>query len=132
MQELWDHVPTTRKRKSEYIHQSLLDANPACSSNVDATTNFIQTNPTHYSRKITDVDHTTPPDRNNVKVRWYTNFVHVNNFSSNPKNPMPIGIHKYLPSLSLILGSLEDEENKMRMLVNTGSAINTGNLRFHM
>ena len=45
---------------------------------------------------------------------------------------MPIGIHNFLPSVSLILGSLEGEENKMRMLVDTGSAINTGNLRFHM
>ena len=63
-QELWAHVPTTRNRKSEPIHQSFLDADPACSFNVDTTTNFIQTNPAHNLRKITDVDHTTQPDNN--------------------------------------------------------------------
>ena len=58
-QELWTHVPITRKRNSETIHQSLLDTDLVYSSNVDATTNFKQTNPAHNSRKRTDVDHTT-------------------------------------------------------------------------
>ena len=49
-QEIWAHVSTTRKRKSEPIHQYLLDANPVCSSNVDATANFIQTNSAHNSK----------------------------------------------------------------------------------
>ena len=29
-QEIWAHVPTTRKKKSEAIHQSLIDADPSC------------------------------------------------------------------------------------------------------
>ena len=45
---------------------------------------------------------------------------------------MPIGINNSLPSVSLILGTLADEKNKIRMLVDTGAAMNTGNLRFHM
>ena len=45
---------------------------------------------------------------------------------------MPTGIDNSLPSASLILGILEDNGNKMRMLVETGAAMNTGNLRFHM
>ena len=45
---------------------------------------------------------------------------------------MPIGINNSLPSVSLILGILEDEENKMRMLVDTGAAMNTDNFDFHM
>ena len=45
---------------------------------------------------------------------------------------MPIGINNYPPSVSLILGIREDEENKMRMLVDTGAAMNTGNIDFHM
>ena len=32
---------------------------------------------------------------------------------------MPIGINDSLPSVSLIFGILVDEENKMRMLVDT-------------
>ena len=59
-------------------------------------------------------------------------FVRVNNFSSNSKKPMPIGINNSLSSVSLILDILEDEENKIRMRVDTGAVMNTGNLSFHM
>ena len=45
---------------------------------------------------------------------------------------MPIGINNALPSISLILGILEDEANKMRMLVDAGAAMNPGNFDFHM
>ena len=45
---------------------------------------------------------------------------------------MPIGINNSLPSVSLILGSREDDENKMRMLVDTGAAMNTGDIDFHL
>ena len=45
---------------------------------------------------------------------------------------MPVGINNSLPSVSLILGILEDDENKVRMLVDTGAAMNMGNCRFHM
>ena len=45
---------------------------------------------------------------------------------------MPIGINNSLPSVSLILGSSEEEENTMRMLVDTGAAMNTGNIDFHL
>ena len=42
---------------------------------------------------------------------------------------MHIGIKKSLSSISLVLGIEEDEESKMRMLVDTESAMNTGNLQ---
>ena len=51
---------------------------------------------------------------------------------SNPKKPTPIGINSSLPSINLMLGILEDEENKMRMLVDIGAVINIGNFDFHM
>ena len=117
---------------SEPIHQSLLDTDLACSSNVDTNTHFIQTNPAHNSRKRTDVEHTTQTDKNNIKPRWYAVFVHINNIWYNPKKLLPIGINNYFPSISLILGILEDEKRKIRILVNTGAAMNTGNLHFHM
>ena len=66
------------------------------------------------------------------EARWYAIFVYVNNVLSNPKKPMPIGINNALPSVSLILGSREDDENKMRMLVDTGAAMNTGDIDFHL
>ena len=44
---------------------------------------------------------------------------------------MPISINNSLPSVTLHLGLLEDEENTMRMLVNTGAVMNSGNLAYH-
>ena len=45
---------------------------------------------------------------------------------------MPIPIKKYLPSVCLHLGSVEDEEKKMRMLLDTGAAMNSGSLTYHL
>ena len=45
---------------------------------------------------------------------------------------MHIGINNSIPSVSLIIGILEDEENKIRRLIDTGAVMNTSNLRFHM
>ena len=45
---------------------------------------------------------------------------------------MPISVNNSLPSVSLIIGIHEDEESKMRMLVDTGAAMNTGNLQYHL
>ena len=45
---------------------------------------------------------------------------------------MHIGINNALPSISLILGILEDEAKKIRMLVDAGAAMNPGNFDFHM
>ena len=44
---------------------------------------------------------------------------------------MPISINNSLPSIYLNIGLLVDKENKIRMLVNTGTAMNTGNLDYH-
>ena len=45
---------------------------------------------------------------------------------------MPIGVNNSLPSVSLILGIIEDEDNRIRMLVDTWAAMNTGNFDFHI
>ena len=45
---------------------------------------------------------------------------------------MPIPINNSLPSVCLHLGSVEDDENKIRMLLNTGAAMNSGNLTYHL
>ena len=68
----------------------------------------------------------------NKEVRWYAILFMLIIYCLTLKKPMPIGINNSLPSVSLILGILEDEENKMRMLVDTGAAMNTDNFDFHM
>ena len=45
---------------------------------------------------------------------------------------MPVQINNYLPSICIHLGLIEDEENKMRMLLDTGVAMNSSNLNCHL
>ena len=45
---------------------------------------------------------------------------------------MPISLNNFLPSVNLHLGLIEDEENKMRMLIDTGAAMNSGNLAYYL
>ena len=45
---------------------------------------------------------------------------------------MSIGINNSLSSVSLQLGIPEDDENRIRMLVDTGTAMNTGDFQYHM
>ena len=45
---------------------------------------------------------------------------------------MPIAINNSLPSICLNLGSVENEENKIRMLLDTGAAINSSSLTYHL
>ena len=132
-QELWAHVPTTRTKKSSDVHQSIHDSKPPSPSTITVNTNNIRTITQTNTRKRTEDGLTTHQDTQKTKeARWYAIFVYVNNVLSNPKKPMPIGINNSLPSVSLILGSREEEENKMRMLVDTGAAMNTGNIDFHL
>ena len=82
--ELWAHVPTTRKKKSEPIHQSLIDADPSCSPSNKATANCIQTDIAPNPRKRLDNFHGTKSTNNSSKeARFHAIFVHVNNVSSN-------------------------------------------------
>ena len=45
---------------------------------------------------------------------------------------MSIPIKNSLLSVCIHLGSVEDEENNMRMLLDTGAAMNSGNLTYHL
>ena len=45
---------------------------------------------------------------------------------------MSIPINNSLPSICLHLGSVEDEENKMRMLLDTDAAMNSASLTYHL
>ena len=44
---------------------------------------------------------------------------------------MHISINNSLPSVHLNIGLLVNEQNKIRMLVDTGAAMNAGNLDYH-
>ena len=50
-QELWAHVPSTKKRSSEHIRPSLLQSNPTDISDITTNTNSIRINAPHSSRK---------------------------------------------------------------------------------
>ena len=58
-------------------------------------------------------------------------FLRVLIISSSLRKPMPISINNSLPSVYLHLGNLEDDENRMQMLVGTGAAMTTGDLKYH-
>ena len=45
---------------------------------------------------------------------------------------MPIPSNNSLPSVCLHLGLVDNEENKIRMLLDTGDAMNSGNLTYHI
>ena len=45
---------------------------------------------------------------------------------------MHIPINNSLPSICLHIGSVEDEENEMRMLLDIGGATNSGSLTYHL
>ena len=45
---------------------------------------------------------------------------------------MPIPINNSLPSVCLHLGLVDNEENKIRMLLDTGDDMNLGNLTYHI
>ena len=80
--------------------------------------------------------HTNPSSSNSnpiiERVRLCPIFVSVNNISQTTKKPMSISINNSSPSSNLHLGLLEDDENKMRMLVDTGATMNSGNLTCHL
>ena len=48
------------------------------------------------------------------------------------KKTMPISINNSLPSLSFLLGLTMEADNGMRMLVDTGAAMNSGYLDYHL
>ena len=44
---------------------------------------------------------------------------------------MPISINNSLPSIYLYFGTITDDENKMRIRVETGAFMKTGNKDYH-
>ena len=59
-------------------------------------------------------------------------FARVSHISPFSQKTMSIPINNSLPSVCLHLGSIEDEENIIRMILDTGAAMNSGNLVYHL
>ena len=108
--DLWEHVPSTIK--------TMPFTNPAAT--LILTINALSTQP-------------NPPSKSSIKKpRFFTIFVWVNNHTSSSQEPMPIQINNFLLSICLYLGLIEDEKNKMRMLLDTGAVTNSSNLNYHL
>ena len=78
---------------------------------------------------------TSNPLPNNSPIkrsRFCAIFAKVAHIYPSTQKPIPIPINNYLPSVCLHLGSVEDEENKMRMLLDTGAAMDSGSLTYHL
>ena len=128
-QELCEYIPYTRRRKSQPIPKSIVDANPACHSLVVTGAHTLDSIYGNSSPKRPAEKCDTSPAIG--KPCWYAIFVRVTNISSSPKIPMPISITNSLLYVCLHLGNHEDDENRMRILVDTGVAMNTGDLKYH-
>ena len=66
------------------------------------------------------------------RPRFHTIFARMTNISSSPKKPMHISINNSLPYVNLHLGNPEDDDNRMRIIVDTEAVMNTGSLDYHL
>ena len=62
--------------------------------------------------------------------RFYAIFTRVYNLSQSPQKPISISINNYLLSICLRLDLIEDEDNKLRILLDTGATMNSNNLSY--
>ena len=86
----------------------------------------------HDNQQLKRPTNTTTNSQIISKTRWLAIFVRVTDILSSPQKPMHISINNFLPSEFLHLGIPEDDENRMQMLVDTGAAMNTGGLTYHL
>ena len=118
-QELWAHIPSTKKKKSDPIPRSLTPLQ----SNVDMHSTL-----TDYVSSR-NVPHHPNDDK---RPKFHAIFARMTNISSSPKKPMHISINNSLPYVNLHLGNPEDDDNRMRILVDTEAVMNTGSLDYHL
>ena len=117
-QKFWAHIPSTRERKCDPIPR--LPTPPE--SNFDIHSKLIDS---ASSRNV--LHH----PNNDKRPRFQTIFARMTSISSTPKKPIHISFNNSLQSTNLHIGNLEDDKNRMRILVNTEAAMNTGSLDYH-
>ena len=81
---------------------------------------------------ITSTSNPLPHNSPTKRARFCAIFARAVHISPSSQKLMPIPINNYLPSVCLHLGSIEDDESKMRMLLDTGAAMNSSNLIYHL
>ena len=86
----------------------------------------------HDNQQLKRPTNTTTNSQIISKTRWLAIFVRVTDILSSPQKPMHISINNFLPSEFLHLGIPEDDENRMQMLVDTGAAMNTCDLKYYL
>ena len=74
-----------------------------------------------------------PPNNSPIKrARICAIFARVAHIYPSTQNSMPIPINNSLSSIYPHLGSVEDEENNMCMLLDTGDTVNSDSLTYHL
>ena len=111
--------PQPGKKKSDPI---LCSRTPP-QSNID----IYSTHTVSASTRI--VTHSTNVDK---RPHFYVIISRMTNISSYPKNPMPISINNSLSSINLHIDNPEYIKNRIRILIDTGAAMNTGSLECHL
>ena len=107
-----------KKRKSDPVHCSLTPPGP---------------NDDIHSTQTPSVSKNIVPHSKNIDKRpRSTRFFCMTNISSSLKKNMPISINNSLPSINLYIGIPEDIKIHIRMLVDIGAIINTGNLKYSL
>ena len=121
-QELWAHIPTTANR---FISSPSIPLNP--NSPLPPSPRNSASIPWFNSNSITWQEH-----QDAKRSRFFTLFARISNLSASKQKPMPISINNSLPSVSILLGLTMEADNGMRMLVDTGAAMNSGHLDYHL
>ena len=116
-QDLWDHVPSTRKSSTYLPTPKVTFATHAVPSISNINVLFTHTNPRQPPAKM---------------PRFYYTFVCIKKLSPSSQKPIPILINNSLPFICLHLGLIEDEESKMKMLLDTGAVVDSDNLSYHL
>ena len=125
-QELWAHVLHTRKRPCAPFIVKVPNNSINSYTPPTPTTSILK-----HSMGRGSHMHKLAWQTSNKRPRFFTISVLLSNISSPNQKSMPISINNSFPSVHMNIGLLVDEENKMRMLVDTSAAMNTGNLDYH-
>ena len=109
---MWAHVPHTRLHDEQPVSQS----------------NHLSIQPLPSSSHSNSPSNKSPIER----ARFCAIFARVNRVSPLTQKPLHIPINNSFPSVVLHLGSVEDEESQMHMLLDTGVTMNLGSITYHL
>ena len=103
--DLWSHIPSVRKQKNPEFDPNFGNINPS------------------------SIPFSPKPDllhQESKRPHFFAILAYVSNISSSSKNFMSVSINNSLPSIHILLGgNKDDDDNRMRMLVDTRLAMNT-------